>query len=592
MPHFMGYRFGLFNYATRTPGGFVDFDYFHINDKIIKNACVLGIVATAQTVYNPRKYSSRTPLMGWASWNQFGVNIDENLIKKQADAMVSSGLAAAGFRYINIDDGFFNKRYANGNLRIDSVKFPKGMKHLVDYIHTKGLKAGFYSEAGENTCGSQYSGQPGGIGGGMYNHDQQDADLFFKTWGFDFLKVDYCGGLKQKLDEKTRYNEIRRAIDNTGRTDINFNVCRWQFPGTWVTTVANSWRMSHDINYVPGSKPKWKSILSIISLNKYLAPYASPGHYNDMDMLEVGRGMTAVEDKSHFSMWCILSSPLALGNDMTKMSEETKAILTNSEVIAVNQDTTGLQAHLISEKDSLQVWAKNLNGRQSKEFALALLNQGITPATISVKWKDLNIVGKARVRDLWAHADLGTMDSIFSAMVPGHGVSMIKVTAKKTRLKEVFEAEYSWVNNFNLTSYSVSVPDQAKHVTDTSCSGGAKVTGIGNRADNYIEFRDIYARGAGNYTLTLFYISGENRNATFTINGNETVLTNLNSGGWGKIAKTSLPVELQKGYNVVRISNTTGGVPDIDKIEIDLNKEYRQHTGHQQTDESSERVSE
>ncbi len=581
MPHFMGYRFGLFNYATRTPGGFVDFDYFHINDKIIKNACVPGIVATAQTVNDPRKYSSRTPLMGWASWNQFGVNIDENLIKKQADAMVSSGLAAAGFRYINIDDGFFNKRYANGNLRIDSVKFPKGMKHLVDYIHTKGLKAGFYSEAGENTCGSQYSGQPGGVGGGMYNHDQQDADLFFKTWGFDFLKVDYCGGLKQQLDEKTRYNEIRRAIDNTGRTDINFNVCRWQFPGTWVTTVANSWRMSHDINYVPGSKPKWKSILSIINLNKYLAPYASPGHYNDMDMLEVGRGMTAVEDKSHFSMWCILSSPLALGNDMTKMTEETKAILTNSEVIAVNQDTTGLQAHLISEKDSMQVWAKNLNGRQSKEFVVALLNQGITPATISVEWKDLNIVGKARVRDLWAHADLGTMDSMFSATVSGHGVSMIKVTAKKTKLKEVFEAEYSWVNNFNLTSYSVSVPDQAKHVADTSCSGGAKVTGIGNRADNYIEFRDIYARGAGNYTLILFYISGENRTATFTINGNETVLTNLNSGGWGKIAKTSLPAELQKGYNVVRISNTTGGVPEIDKIEIDLNKEYRQHPGHQ-----------
>ncbi|MBP1639536.1 MAG: Alpha-galactosidase [Bacteroidetes bacterium] len=518
-----------------------------------------------------KESKSKTPLMGWASWNQFGAKIDEALIKREADAMVSSGLAAAGFRYLNIDDGFFNLRYPDGTLRIDSIKFPHGMKSLVDYIHSRGLKAGFYTEAGENTCGSMYSGQPGGVGAGLYGHDQQDIDLFFKTWGFDFLKVDYCGGLKQKLNEKTRYTAIRKAIDNTGRADINFNVCRWQFPGTWVTTIADSWRMSQDINFVPGSKARWKSIIGIINQNKFLAPYASPGHYNDMDMLEVGRGMSVEEDKSHFTMWCILSSPLVLGFDMTQINDETKSIITNPEVISVNQDPTGLQAHLLFEKDSVQVWTKHLNGRQSKEFAVALLNLKTTPTSASVSWKELNIVGPAKVRDLWVRTDLGAMASEYTATIPAHGVSLVKVTAQKTKLQEVFEAEYAWINNFNLTVNSEIVPDQARPITDAACSGKTKVVKIGNREDNYIEFRDVYASYTGNYTLSVYYISEDNKTATVSVNGKRITLADLNSSGKGVVAKRSLPVKLNKGYNTIRISNANGWAPDIDKIEINLN---------------------
>ncbi|MDP4208835.1 MAG: alpha-galactosidase [Bacteroidota bacterium] len=533
--------------------------------------CILLFNVSAQTQKkNSVADKPKLPLMGWASWNQFGARIDENLIQSQADAMVSSGLAAAGYQYLNIDDGFFKGRYADGSFRTDSVKFPHGMKHLADYIHSKKLKAGFYSEAGENTCGSYYSGQPGGVGGGLYGHDQQDVNLFFKTWGYDFLKVDYCGGLKQKLDEKTRYTEIRKAIDNTG-CDVNYNVCRWQFPGTWVTKVADSWRMSNDINFVPGSKPKWKSILGIINLNKYLAPYASAGHYNDMDMLEVGRGMTANEDKSHFSMWCILSSPLVLGFDMTKMSEETKTIVTNAEVIAVNQDAAGIQGHLVWEKDSLQVWAKNLKDRQGKEFAVVLFNQGKIPSEMSVRWKDLNIAGNAKVRDLWAKKDLGTVDSVFSVTVPGHDVSMIKVTAAKTRLQDVFEAEYAWINNLNLTENSVIVANQGKPVADAACSGKAKVSWLGKGADNYLEFRDVFAKSKGSYTLTLYYVSGENRNLTLSVNGVDKIITGLNSGDWSKVKSTSVPVTLKKGYNVIRLSNASEMMPDIDKIEFNLN---------------------
>lgn len=511
--------------------------------------------------------TSKTPLMGWASWNNYGVNINEKIIKGQADAMVSSGLASAGYKYLNIDDGFFNGRYSNGGLRLDTVKFPNKMKYLANYIHSKGLKAGYYSDAGANTCGSQYNGQTGGVGGGLYNHDQQDIDTIFKNWGFDFLKVDYCGGLVQKLDEKTRYTAIRTAINNTGRTDINYNICRWQFPGSWVTTVADSWRISVDINM------SWNSVLANLDKNAFLASYCSQGHYNDMDMLEVGRGLTTEEDKSHFSMWCIMSSPLVLGNDMTNISQTTKNILTNTEVIAVNQDTTGLQAKIVTDNGSgLQVWSKNLNGKLSKERAVVLFNRSAAAATMSVKWKDLNLVGSASVRDLWLHSDLGTLDSMYAATVPSHGVVMLKVVGNDTKLQEVYEAEYGWINNFNLTSNSVVIGSQGIASTDATCSGRGKAGWLGNRADNYLEFRDIYANTDGNYNITITYISGENRTATMTVNGKDTVLTALNSGSWTALKNSTYKITLKKGYNTIRFANATGWLPDFDKIHLDLNK--------------------
>ena len=509
--------------------------------------------------------------MGWASWNNFAVDISDPIIKAQANAMVSSGLAAAGYKYINIDDGFFDGRNADGTLKINAVKFPNGMKSLVDYIHSKGLKAGFYSDAGANTCGSQYNGQTGGVGGGMYNHDQQDADLFFKTWGFDFLKVDYCGGLVQKLDEKTRYTAIKTAIDNTGRADVNFNVCRWQFPGTWVTQVADSWRISQDISF--DKSAHWDRILYVIDCNTFLAAYSRQGHYNDMDMMQVGRGLTADEDKSHFSMWCILSAPLVLGNDLTTLTQQTKNILTNAEVIAVDQDTTGVQGKLVSDNGAgLQVWAKNLKGKQSNERAVVLFNRSAAAASMTVKWKNLNLTGAATVRNLWSHTDLGSMDSVYTATVSSHGVIMLKVVGSQTKLQEVFEAEYAWINNFNLTNNSAVIADQGRAVTDATCSGGAKASWLGNRDDNYIEFSDIYSKVAGSYQLTVSYSSGENRNAKLSVNDKDTLLTKLNSGGWSTIRKSTFTIKLKQGNNTIRFSNATGWMPDLDKIQLDLNK--------------------
>jgi len=531
----------------------------------VKKPLLLFLLVSSALLSNSQALKS--PLMGWASWNNFGVNISESIIKAQADAMVSSGLLAAGYNYLNIDDGFFNGRYSNGGLRLDTIKFPHKMKYVADYIHTKGLKAGYYTDAGANTCGSQYNGQTGGVGGGIYGHDQQDVDTIFKSWGFDFLKVDYCGGLVQKLDEKARYSAIRTAMNNTGRTDINYNVCRWQFPGSWVTTVADSWRISVDI-YL-----SWISVLANLDKNAYLAAYCSQGHYNDMDMLEVGRGLTVEEDKSHFSMWCIMSSPLVLGNDMTSISSTTKIILTNAEAIAVNQDTTGLQAKIVTDNaKGLQVWAKPLNGKLSKERAVVLFNRTAATATMSVKWKDLNLVGPATARNLWTHADLGTLDSMYTVAVPSHGVVMLKVVGTQTKLQEVFEAEYGWINNFNLTSNSVVISNQGIASADTTCSGRAKAGWLGNRADNYLEFRDVYANTAGSYNLKITYISGENRTATMTVNGKDTVLTALNSGSWTALKTSSYKISLKQGYNTIRFANAAAWLPDFDKIQLDLNK--------------------
>lgn len=387
------------------------------------------------------------PLMGWASWNCFYHDINESKIKGQADALVSTGLADAGYRYLNIDDGFWNNRNPDGSLRINSALFPSGFKALADYIHSKGLKAGFYSDAGDWTCGAVHGSKTTGEGVGLYQHEQQDLDLAFKTWGFDYIKVDYCGAARHlHLDEQTQYTKIRKAIDSTGRDDIVYNVCRWQFPGAWVCTIGNSWRIADDIG------ASWSHVIRILDLNTYLSGFSSPGHYNDMDMLEVGNGLPEEENKSHFALWCILSSPLVLGNDLTKMSTATLNILKNSEAIAINQDTSGLQAFIISDDgNGGQVWGRRLHHLTSKERAVLLFNRSSAPRTIKVSWKDLDLAGAATVRDIMNKKDLGTFEKEFSSSVPSHGVVFIKVVGSESRLQEVFEAENSWMNNYNLT---------------------------------------------------------------------------------------------------------------------------------------------
>ena len=366
---------------------------------------------------------TKTPIMGWSSWNNFRVNINEQLIREQADAMVSSGMVKVGYRYVNVDDGYFGGRDAQGNLFPNSTKFPSGMKALADYIHSKGLKAGIYTDAGLNTCGSIWDNDKNGVGVGIYGHIKQDCDQFFNQWGYDFLKVDWCGGEKQKLDEKTEYLSILKEIRSI-RKDIVFNICRWQFPGEWAVKEADSWRISGDISAA------WGSICHIIDLNAGLAKYASPGHFNDMDMLQVGRGMTYDEDKSHFSMWCMMLSPLLAGNDLRTMSKETIEILTNREMIAIHQDEACIQAELKLKEGSVEVWVKPLGKAAKKEYAVAVLNRGDVPTSYTLSFANLEIKGVSKARDIWQHKNVSVASGKITLDIPTHGIVVLRVKGK------------------------------------------------------------------------------------------------------------------------------------------------------------------
>jgi len=371
--------------------------------------------AALQTITAGESKNPKPPIMGWSSWNHFRIHINEAMIREQADAMIASGLYEAGYRYINIDDGYFGGRDRLGNL-FANAKFPSGMKALADYIHGKGLKAGIYSDAGKNTCGSIYDKDSLGIGVGMYDHIVQDCHSFFTDWGYDFLKVDWCGGQKQKLDEQTEYTKIINAVKAINK-DIVFNVCRWQFPGEWAIKQADSWRISGDI------RDNFSSILKIIDLNADLYQYASPGHYNDMDMLQVGRGMSYEEDKTHFSMWCMFNSPLLAGNDLRSMSKQTLEILSNKELIAINQDIAFVQAQRVFKENEVEVWVKRLgNGNQK---AIAIMNRSGKDQTISFSAEKLGIDPQSTLRDLWLHKNIGKIGAAQTFMIPRHGIVVL-----------------------------------------------------------------------------------------------------------------------------------------------------------------------
>ena len=331
----------------------------------------LLLLASSVFAYDP-------PTMGWSSWNTYRVNISDKLIMKQADAMSRNGLKEVGYKYINIDDGYFGGRDASGELITHPVRFPNGLKQTVDHIHALGFKAGIYSDAGRNTCGSFWDKDSLGINVGFYGHDRQDADYFFKEIGFDFIKIDFCGGdAKQNfdqlgLDEQERFTAIHNAILATGRKDVRMNVCRWNFPGTWVHDVAFSWRISQDIN------PSWESVKNIIRQNLYLSAYASEGKYNDMDMLEIGRGMSEEEDKTHFGMWCIMSSPLLIGCDLTTISEKALRLLKNGKSKTLTLAPLMFVAGDHAKNDIAGEWKENLE-KQGYKVNLYLKGLGENP---------------------------------------------------------------------------------------------------------------------------------------------------------------------------------------------------------------------
>ena len=403
--------------------------------KINKIAAFTCLLLAVQV--NAKKFDglAETPPMGWKSWNTFACAINEDLIKDMANVMVSSGMKDVGYEYINIDDCWHGERDSDGFIQVDKKRFPSGMKALADYVHSKGLKLGIYSDAGDKTCG----GKPGSNG-----YEYQDA-LQYSRWGVDYLKYDWCN--TENLKAEGAYRTMRDALFAAERPVV-LSICEWgdNKPWLWGKEMGHLWRTTGDIidcwdcEVDHGTWSSW-GIMRILDMQDGLRKYAGPGHWNDPDMMEVGNSMSVNEDRAHFSIWAMLAAPLIAGNDLRVMTEEAKKTLTNKDIIAINQDKLGVQAFKYKVDHELEYWFKPL---ADKSWAMMILNRGEKAQKVTFDWKkedvvdpDFPVVGnkyktnfinsRYQITDLWKKQSLGITDKALSVEVPSHAVVVYRL---------------------------------------------------------------------------------------------------------------------------------------------------------------------
>ncbi|MDT0645103.1 glycoside hydrolase family 27 protein [Zunongwangia sp. F260] len=371
-----------------------------------------------------------TPPMGWNTWNTFACDINEDLIKETADAIVASGMKEAGYEYVIIDDCWHGERDEKGFIQVDPERFPSGMKALADYVHSKGLKIGIYSDAGTQTC----AGEPGSRG-----YEYQDA-IRYAEWGIDYLKYDWCN--TENINPIGAYSTMRDALYSAGRP-VLFAMCEWgdNQPWEWAEDVAHMWRTTGDIYNCwnceedHGSWSSW-GVLRILDMQDGLREYAGPGHWNDPDMMEVGNGMSQNEDRAHFTMWSMLAAPLIAGNDVRNMTPETVEILTNEKMIAINQDSLGVQAFKYNSEDGLETWFKPLS---NGEWAVTFLNRSDEPGKVSFDWEEKKIEDPHfdyavdfsevtySIEDIWNEKELKNTKKTLKATVAPHDVLTLRL---------------------------------------------------------------------------------------------------------------------------------------------------------------------
>jgi len=352
-----------------------------------------------------------TPPMGWNSWNKFNCGISDQLIHQIADAMVTTGMKDAGYQYVTLDDCWQLPTRENGHLVANPETFPNGIKPLANYLHSKGLKLGIYSCRGRFTCEKK---------AGSYDYENTDAQDF-AAWGVDYVKYDNCNPALFSSQQED-YKRMRECLNNCGRP-IVFSICAWGFQD-WMPSIGDLWRTTGDIT------DKWQRMVELVDTNEQYISYSSPSHWNDPDMLEIGNGgMTDVEYRSQFNLWSIMAAPLIAGNDLRAMSPATLETLTNKEVIAVDQDPLGQQGRVESSGKDLLIYAKSLSNPHQK--AVVLFNRTASGCPMSVHWKAIGLAeGKANVRDLWQHKDLGEFSNEYKVMVLPHGSTMLVITGE------------------------------------------------------------------------------------------------------------------------------------------------------------------
>ncbi|MEV0131063.1 RICIN domain-containing protein [Dactylosporangium sp. NPDC050688] len=503
------------------------------------------------------------PPMGWASWNTFAAKINANVIKAQADALVSSGLAAAGYTYVNIDEGWWQgTRDAAGNITVDTAEWPGGMAAIADYLHAKGLKAGIYTDAGRDGCGYYYpTGRPAAPGSGSEGHYAQDM-LQFSRWGFDFVKVDWCGGSAEGLDPQSTYRAISAAVTaaaaTTGRP-LTLSICNWgvQSPWNWAPGMGTMWRTSTDIIYY-GQTATQAMVLA--NFDQGIHPAAQhTGYYNDPDMMIAGMpGLTAAQNRTHLGLWAISGAPLLIGDDVATMDATTLATLRNPEVIAVDQDPRGLQGVKVAQDaQGRQVYGKVLSG--SGRRAVLLLNRASTAAAMTVRWADLGLAATAAtVRNLWSAQNAGSFTTSYTVNVPANESVLLTVTGTEAAAS-TYEAEATGNTRTGATV-----------VACTGCSGGAKVGGVGNGGT--LRVNAVTAAAAGLAVATVAYTNGDTatRTATLQVSGQpSTVVAFPPTGSWTTAGTVSVIVQLAAGAaNTLTFGNAAAWAPDLDAIEV------------------------
>jgi len=492
--------------------------------------------------------------MGWGSWNPYFCDYNDQSIRDQADALVSSGLRDLGYRYVLIQECLTSGRAADGSLIVDAKRFPHGMKALVDYVHSRGLKAGTYTDVGEFTCaGKPYVGS--------YRHEDQDAATF-AGWGMDFVEMDYCNR-PHEATGRAIYERMAEAIRKTGRPML-FYICSWgnESPWTWAQGTAQLWRTDSDLSSEK-NLAQWENVVKNFESNGRDAVFSAPNSWNDPDMMEVGNpGITPAEAQTHYSMWAISAAPLWAGNDLTRMDAATRGIYGNTEAIAVDQDPLGAGPVMVRGYGAgIEVWAKPLGDMGSGTQAVLLVNLGSAPAEAAVEWSDLGLAGKAQVRDLWAHKDLGEVHDGYKTMLPAHGSAFLKVSGEFDWARgATYEAE--WPGNVRAGNASLLACPECSHGYAVQLRGPSNGSAGGS-----LRLTHIVAPHSGRFYANVVYVySGETHNPVqVRVNQSQPADVVFPDAIYGTVR---IPVDLQQGENSIDFRFFAAGTVDIDRITV------------------------
>ena len=560
---------------------------FGLKKNSLGGAVALAFLGMASQAFAHPDSLVLTPPLGWNSWNVFHENINEKQIQEIADAMVSSGLKDAGYIYLNLDDNWMDtKRDAQGNLQNNPKTFPSGMKAIADYVHSKGLKFGLYGDRGKRTChhyNSNWQSESGSNG-----HEEQDAKKLAE-WGVDYWKYDNCDS-DPRTQEKD-YTAMSNALRNSGR-DIVFSICMWEYKD-WMPKIANLWRTTFDIGPEWISTSWYRGVYEIIDANNKYWQIAKPGHWNDPDMLEVGnRGLSYEEQRSQMTMWSIMAAPIMISSDVRNMSNETKELYLNKDMIAINQDSLGVQGHRISEQNGKQIWTKPL---KNGDLAVALLNNNNSTQTVECNFADIGVEGEVEVRDAWKKKDLGPVSHV-SIELPAHGSALLRLVLKPVprglfkgeafAIPGKIEMEDFDVNGVGQGNTTYNENDTDDHGAETN--GGTsyrpgtgvdiykKATGyiVGyNQAGEWLEYT-VKVASTGTYTMKAAVASANNTSSfKLSMDGKditeEISVPQATTGedNYDEYNVVEADVSLTEGEHILRFT-VTGDWMDIDYIEF------------------------